>query len=316
MMRAAAIYVGIIVAITGVITGLPMAVWTGSEEATDQAAMAPAQDVAKVEETKPAVAKPVADSAPKVAAAASEPEPAAVSSAAALISAVSATVAPVPERATEAPLAKPIVRGGSVGLEQTTAAILTELAIVEDVPEVSEKDAALQAMSEQALNGLLAFTGKATETSERVTLETIVAQALREGQNDDYIHALVNEAAGSGQISVPSALVTSDGQVDTAVLLNSLVAQAKSATGSAPQIDPNSVIAGGQGVEVYALSTASGEGESHRFYTVLPGDSLGAISVKFYGDVTHYAKIFEANRQILSSPDRLNVGQRLVIPAV
>lgn len=323
MMKAAAIYLAIILAITGVITGLPMAIWNGSDKAAETpkaeaeaeapavkvVASAPAAEAPKVEEEAPVVA-----AAAVVAEPAAKPEP--TVSAAALITAVKETAAPMPERAAQAPLAKPIVRGGTSGLEQTTAAILTELAIVDDVPVVSEQDATLKAMSENALSGLLTFTGKATETSQRMTLETIVTQALREGQNDDYIHALVNEAAGSGQISVPSALVTSDGQVDTAVLLNSLVSQAKTATGSAQQIDPNAVIAGGQGVEVYALSTASGIGESHRFYTVLPGDSLGAISVKFYGDISHYSKIFEANRAILSSPDRLNVGQRLVIPTI
>jgi len=52
----------------------------------------------------------------------------------------------------------------------------------------------------------------------------------------------------------------------------------------------------------------------YQFYTVGVGDSLGAIAVKFYGDVAKFNMIFEANRTILSSPDKIRVGQRLVIP--
>ena len=318
MMKAAAIYLGIILAITGVITGLPMAIWSDDSKESVAATPTTAEKPEVVAEA-PAVVVPKAD--PVVVSAAAEVAPAeapeeASSTMTALLAAVQPTSAEVPERAAQAPLPKPIVRGGSVGLEQTTAAILTELAIVDEVPEVAAKDVELKAMSDLALNGLRALQGISPEAAAPPTLETLVAQALREGQNDDYINALVNEAAGTGQISVPSALVTSDGRVDTAVLLNSLVAQAKIAQGTTAAVDPNSVIAGGQGVEVYALSTASGGGESHRFYTVLPGDSLGAISVKFYGDVTFFTRIYDANRAILASPDRLNVGQRLVIPAI
>jgi len=58
------------------------------------------------------------------------------------------------------------------------------------------------------------------------------------------------------------------------------------------------------------------ETEQYRFYTVGAGDSLGAIAIKFYGDARFYAAIFDANRAILSSPDRIRTGQRLVIPEV
>jgi nucleoid-associated protein YgaU len=51
-----------------------------------------------------------------------------------------------------------------------------------------------------------------------------------------------------------------------------------------------------------------------QFYTVGAGDSLGAIALKFYGDAAYFPKIYDANRTILSSPDRLIVGQRLAIP--
>lgn len=171
-------------------------------------------------------------------------------------------------------------------------------------------------MTSGILSNIRAVTGHAStpmEPAKASALQSIVAQALREGQSDTYIDALLNEAAGKGAITVPKALVTSDGRVDTAALLANIVSQAQQASGqAAPEVNP----AGGEGVEVRVVQKADGETVQYKFYTVNPGDSLGAIAVKFYGDVTHYAAIFEANRAFLSSPDKIRAGQRLVIPTI
>lgn len=49
-------------------------------------------------------------------------------------------------------------------------------------------------------------------------------------------------------------------------------------------------------------------------YTVQPGDTLWKISETHYGDGSKYMKIFEANTDLLESPDRIFPGQELVIP--
>ena len=51
-----------------------------------------------------------------------------------------------------------------------------------------------------------------------------------------------------------------------------------------------------------------------RVYEVVAGDTLGAISQKYYGKASAYMKIFEANRDILDNPDLIKVGQKLKIP--
>ena len=49
-------------------------------------------------------------------------------------------------------------------------------------------------------------------------------------------------------------------------------------------------------------------------YTVASGDTLSKISKEYYGTPDEYMRIFYANRDKLRDPDRINVGQELVIP--
>ena len=51
-------------------------------------------------------------------------------------------------------------------------------------------------------------------------------------------------------------------------------------------------------------------------YVVQSGDSLYAISRKFYGDSSRIDLIFEANRDVMPSKNSLSVGQKLRIPPV
>jgi LysM repeat protein len=51
-----------------------------------------------------------------------------------------------------------------------------------------------------------------------------------------------------------------------------------------------------------------------RTYTVKSGDTLSAIAKHFYGNGNEYMKIFNANRDQLSDPDKIKVGQVLTIP--
>jgi len=55
-------------------------------------------------------------------------------------------------------------------------------------------------------------------------------------------------------------------------------------------------------------------GPAAKFYTVKSGDTLSKISKESYGDANQYTKIFEANRPMLKSPDKIYPGQTLRIP--
>ncbi len=50
------------------------------------------------------------------------------------------------------------------------------------------------------------------------------------------------------------------------------------------------------------------------FHTVVRGDTLSAIAQKHLGKASAYMKIFEANKPMLSDPDKIYPGQVLRIP--
>jgi len=57
-------------------------------------------------------------------------------------------------------------------------------------------------------------------------------------------------------------------------------------------------------------------GRASQFHTVESGDTLSAISKTYYGTWRLYPEIFEANKPMLSDPDKIYPGQVLRIPAI
>jgi nucleoid-associated protein YgaU len=60
--------------------------------------------------------------------------------------------------------------------------------------------------------------------------------------------------------------------------------------------------------------TGSGSWDATQWHEVVKGDTLSKIAEKYYGDPSLYPQIFEANKDILSDPDKIRVGQKLRIP--
>ncbi|MGE0133363.1 MAG: LysM peptidoglycan-binding domain-containing protein [Blastocatellales bacterium] len=63
-----------------------------------------------------------------------------------------------------------------------------------------------------------------------------------------------------------------------------------------------------------AVGSPGGGKAGGQTYTVKSGDTLSKISQQFYGSANEYMRIFYANRDKLSDPDKIQVGQQLVIP--
>lgn len=52
-----------------------------------------------------------------------------------------------------------------------------------------------------------------------------------------------------------------------------------------------------------------------RIHTVSRGETLTSIAINYYGSAEYIKTIIDANRTVLSDPDKIRTGMRLVIPS-
>ena len=62
------------------------------------------------------------------------------------------------------------------------------------------------------------------------------------------------------------------------------------------------------------MITVSEPADESQWHTVVSGDTLSKIAREYYDDANQYPAIFEANKPMLSSPDKIYPGQMLRIP--
>ena len=73
------------------------------------------------------------------------------------------------------------------------------------------------------------------------------------------------------------------------------------------------IIAAGNAQGIATVEAAS-QGPEPKFHVVKKGDTLSAIAQKTLGKASRYPEIFEANRPMLTHPDKIYPGQTLRIP--
>jgi nucleoid-associated protein YgaU len=59
-----------------------------------------------------------------------------------------------------------------------------------------------------------------------------------------------------------------------------------------------------------------GGGGGEQTYTIEKGDTLSAISKRFYGKAKYWSKIFEANRDTIDNADKIFPGQVIKLPQI
>ena len=162
---------------------------------------------------------------------------------------------------------------------------------------------------QSSTNNVLAALGAAPVQSEVVVegdLLELVGEAMANGETTDYINALVLEAHSGGQITVPDTMINSEGEVDTAALLESVVNAAIAGQPALPADDSATVVSEALGDQV----DNDGVGQTH---TVVAGDTLRKLAISYYGDMDNYTRILDANPEI-TNENLIRIGQVLQIP--
>lgn len=64
----------------------------------------------------------------------------------------------------------------------------------------------------------------------------------------------------------------------------------------------------------YEPETTLASSTAPRYHTVVKSDTLYALARMYYGDHHKWKTIYEANRSAIGDPNRIRIGQRLIIP--
>lgn len=133
------------------------------------------------------------------------------------------------------------------------------------------------------------------------TPENIAALSEAAGKAiGDYIEAQGLQVAGLAvAFDAPTSTVTVSGSVADQATREKVVLCCGNVAGVAAVND------------MLVVNTPEPEAQWH---TVVSGDNLSKIAKKFYGDANKYPVIFEANKPMLSHPDKIYPGQMLRIP--
>ena len=138
--------------------------------------------------------------------------------------------------------------------------------------------------------------------------QTAAPVAPAEPSAQEVANLLLKRVMGLG-IQIDGLSVTYNTQNDTAEIKGTAKTQAdrERAILAVGNVDMVSTV-------VDHITVQDGQPES-RMYTVKSGDTLSKIAGEVYGNVGDYNKIFEANKPMLSDPNKIYPGQVLRIPA-
>ena len=69
-----------------------------------------------------------------------------------------------------------------------------------------------------------------------------------------------------------------------------------------------------QKIPDYKINWQTEKIKTTKFHIVSTGETLSAISAKYYGTAGNWQKILDANKDVIKKPDKLTAGTKLVIP--
>lgn len=178
---------------------------------------------------------------------------------------------------------------------------------VSDLQEAANRKR-MRMLREAVLAGAYTVTATRRGGGQQLKLEPVNLALDRQS-----IGNLLLEASLKEELEIPATLGAANGQIDLDTLLFQLVRSTLERDGTP---EGQQAATDMQRHAEVALAAAAPEGptDGARLYTVAPGDSLALIALQFYGRTDDYLLIFQANRDTLSSPDLIKVGQRLIIP--
>ena len=216
-----------------------------------------------------------------------------------------------------APAAQPVPAVAAVAEIPSASAVLAARTPTGPIEEVSKAAKTAEAIAIANRNKMRMLTEGVVAGLYTVTAENPASGGTRIALNSRNaastaveLENLLATAAANGDIEVSQSISTSDGSVDSQTLLFDLVQRSL-------EDGNDKEIAAAQEMRRRAFAASAAKTEvigGDRYYTVEAGDSLAYISLQFYGNTNAFETIFQANRSKIASPDKIQIGQRLLIP--
>lgn len=193
---------------------------------------------------------------------------------------------------------------------QETQASANQLAALQKLQKATSASLSKKAMT-PAKGDMRALTssvlanlqGKAPNTAEtgQIRLASLVSQSMGAAGDDAFRSALAREAKYGTEEYTKMAMVGA--AVDSSAVKKRWIENARKK--SKAMADATAFMSSG---------TKATPGFDDTIHIVKRGDSLMKLSIRYYGRTIDYQVIYEANRDVLPSPDQIRVGQKLKIP--
>jgi nucleoid-associated protein YgaU len=126
---------------------------------------------------------------------------------------------------------------------------------------------------------------------------------------DPVIRLMHSRGAAVRNVEMQGSKLLLRGEAPSNDVKNAIWDEIKKVDPTYSDLTADITVTAGQGGPAGAVSAPAGS------YTVQKGDTLSKISKQFYGDANAYKKIFDANRDQLKDPDKIQPGQVLRIPS-
>lgn len=156
--------------------------------------------------------------------------------------------------------------------------------------------------------GTALFGGKKAETKATPAAPS-APSALDQLENAQLAMRLTNHVTSLG-LQVTNLNITVDDDKAT------ITGEAASQSEKEKVILAVGNVAGIASVDDWMTVTAAEPEPEAVFYTVVKGDTLSKIAKEQYGNAMKYPTIFEANKPMLTHPDKIYPGQVLRIPPI
>ena len=122
----------------------------------------------------------------------------------------------------------------------------------------------------------------------------------------NHVQELLGDRVDNLTVSFDDGLVSIGGQVDSQATKEKVVLLAGNVKGVEQVNDDH--------LSVKPAEVEKEPEPEFTFYTIVSGDSLSKIALKYYGAASKWPTLFEANREVIQNPDLIYPGQVIRVP--